>query len=73
MFIDINNYPINNKTVNILEKNILYRKKVKQKFIFSRFWVGFGAGSGSIISQNGSETLILFIYKHTIISGRRIC
>ena len=47
---------INNKTDHISEKNIFYRKKkVKQNLIFSRFLVGFGAGSGSVISRNGSE------------------
>ena len=37
-------------------RNIFFiEKKVKQKLIFSRFQVGFGAGSGSVISRNGSE------------------
>ena len=56
MFTDKNNYRINNKTDHILKKYIFfYRKKIKQKLIFFRFQVGFGVGSGSIISRNGSE------------------
>ena len=43
---DINIYLINNKTDHFLEKYTFKRKKKK---------VGFGAGSGSVISQNGSE------------------
>ena len=35
MFTDINIYPINNKTDHISEKYIFYRKKAKQKLIFS--------------------------------------
>ena len=53
IFTDINIYPIKNKTDHISEKYIFYRKKVKQTLIFSRFQVGFGAGS--VISRNGSE------------------
>ena len=53
MLTDINNFPKNTKTDHNLEKYIFYRKKVKQKMIFSRVQVGFGAGF--IISQNGSE------------------
>ena len=37
MFTDINIYPINNKTDHISEKYVLIEKKVKQRFIFSRF------------------------------------
>ena len=32
---------INNETDHISEKYICIEKKVKQKLIFSRFWVGF--------------------------------
>ena len=53
MFTDININSIYNKTDHISEKYIFIEKKVKQKLIFSRFLVGFGAGS--VISRNGSE------------------
>ena len=61
MLTDIYIYPLNNKTDLISEKYIFLQKKVKQKLIFSRFQVGFGAGSG-IISKtkwNGSEALFI--------------
>ena len=54
--LDMNIYPINNKTDHFSNKNVFfYRKKlkVKKKLVFSLFLkFGFGAGSRSVISRN---------------------
>ena len=60
MLTDLNIHPLNTKTDHFLRNFFFIKKRVKQALVFSRFKVGFGAGSGSgsVIHETDPRILI---------------